>query len=127
MEPIARLSVAALDCPDPQVLAEFYSAITGWSIRPDPDGEVDPEWIELLPDAGASIAFQRVGDFVAPQWPGNTHPQQAHLDFDVADLDIGEREVLAIGARKCEFQPGTTFRVFLDPVGHPFCLCLIRP
>ena len=32
--------------------------------------------------------------------------------------------MLAIGARKHEHQPGTTFRVFLDPAGHPFCLCL---
>jgi hypothetical protein len=34
--------------------------------------------------------------------------------------------VLTIGARKAEVQPGETFRVFLDPVGHPFCLVLIR-
>jgi hypothetical protein len=32
--------------------------------------------------------------------------------------------VLALGAKKAEFQPGTTFRVFLDPAGHPFCLVL---
>ena len=30
-----------------------------------------------------------------------------------------EEQVLAIGARKHEHQPGTTFRVFLDPAGHP--------
>jgi hypothetical protein len=29
-----------------------------------------------------------------------------------------------VGARKHEYQPGTTFRVYLDPVGHPFCLVL---
>ncbi len=32
--------------------------------------------------------------------------------------------MLAVGARKHPHQPGTTFRVFLDPAGHPFCLCL---
>jgi hypothetical protein len=31
--------------------------------------------------------------------------------------------VLALGATKAQHQPGTTFRVFLDPAGHPFCLC----
>jgi hypothetical protein len=31
--------------------------------------------------------------------------------------------VLARGATKADVQPGTTFRVFLDPAGHPFCLC----
>ncbi|NUR94484.1 MAG: VOC family protein, partial [Kribbellaceae bacterium] len=51
-------------------------------------------------------------------------PQQLHLDVMVRDLDEAEREVLAIGATKAEYQPGTTFRVFLDPAGHPFCLCV---
>jgi len=30
--------------------------------------------------------------------------------------------VLELGATKHQHQPGTTFRVFLDPAGHPFCL-----
>ena len=46
-----------------------------------------------------------------------------HLDIMVRDLDAAETEALKIGATKPEQQPGTTFRVFLDPVGHPFCLC----
>ena len=32
--------------------------------------------------------------------------------------------VLGLGATKHDHQPGTSFRVFLDPAGHPFCLCL---
>ena len=40
----------------------------------------------------------------------------------VDDLDAGEAAVVALGARKHDVQPGTTFRVFLDPAGHPFCL-----
>jgi hypothetical protein len=32
--------------------------------------------------------------------------------------------VLEAGARKTEHQPGTTFRVYLDPDGNPFCLVL---
>ena len=57
-------------------------------------------------------------------WPSADRPQQAHLDFDVADLDAGEEQVLALGAHLAETQPGTSFRVFLDPAGHPFCLVL---
>jgi hypothetical protein len=45
----------------------------------------------------------------------------------VDDVDAVERQVLALGARKHEVQPGEAagdpFRVYLDPVGHPFCLC----
>jgi hypothetical protein len=46
-----------------------------------------------------------------------------HLDFEVDDLDEGERQVLALGATKHDLQPAPeAFRVYLDPEGHPFCL-----
>ncbi len=32
--------------------------------------------------------------------------------------------MLALGARKAAVQPGKTFRVYIDPAGHPFCLVL---
>jgi predicted enzyme related to lactoylglutathione lyase len=115
---IAKFALVALDTADPEGLAEFYAAVTGWAIEPH-DG---PGWIELKSDSGATIAFQLAPGHVPPQWPSDEHPQQLHIDFDVPDLDAAETEVLAIGARKAEVQPGTTFRVFLDPAGHPFCL-----
>lgn len=120
--PIATLSLTALDCPDTLALALFYSRITGWPVA---DGSHEG-WAELdSGGAGATLAFQLVedGGFRPPQWPGQEHPQRAHLDFDVPDLDAGERAVLEIGARKHEVQPRPEkFRVFLDPIGHPFCL-----
>ena len=119
MAPIGRLSVVALDCRDPRSLAAFYSAITGWDVEDD-DG--DGEWIQLRSNGGVTLAFQLAPDHQPPVWPCGERPQQAHLDFDVDDLDAGEEQLLALGARKAEFQPGTSFRVFLDPAGHPFCL-----
>jgi hypothetical protein len=63
--------------------------------------------------------------FVTPTWPGGLRPQQLHLDVDVDDLDVGEAAVLQLGARKTDLQPDPAeFRVFLDPVGNPFCLVL---
>ena len=121
--PVARLSLTALDCPDPAALASFYSALTGWPVEDD-DPTGDGGWVQLRSDTGATLAFQRVAEHRPPDWPGAEHPQQLHLDFDVPDLDAGEAAVLAIGARKAGFQPGQTFRVFLDPAGHPFCLVL---
>ena len=32
MKQIGRLSGIALDCPDPAVLADFYSQVTGWPV-----------------------------------------------------------------------------------------------
>ena len=120
MEAVGRLSVVAIDCSDAVALAQFYSAVTGWPVGPVEDGE----WIELQSDSGPTIAFQQVADYRPPVWPSAEHPQQMHLDFDVLDLEEGERRVLALGARKTESQPGATWRVFLDPADHPFCLVL---
>ena len=110
----------ALDTPDPQALAGFYSAITGWQVASGGGGD----WVELRSDAGPTMAFQRAPDHQPPAWPSADRPQQAHIDFDVTDLDEGERQVLALGARKAEVQPSEKWRVFLDPSGHPFCLVL---
>src|SRR5690242_914037 len=115
--PIARLQVVALDCPDPHALAAFYSRVLGQDIV-----RADGEWVQLRADGGVAVAFQRVPDHRPPEWPGAEHPQQLHLDLEVADLDAGEQAVVRLGARKHEVQPGETFRVFLDPAGHPFCL-----
>ena len=115
---VARLQVVALDCPDPVALAAFYSAVLGTPVE-----RTEDDWVQLAPADGASaVAFQQVADHRPPQWPGAEHPQQLHLDLEVADLDAGEAAVVALGARKHEVQPGETFRVFLDPAGHPFCL-----
>lgn len=119
MAGIAALSSVVLDCPDPLALARFYGQLGGWSLA----GDSDESWVELDTTAAWTLAFQRVEGYREPAWPAQTVPQQFHLDFDVPDLDEGERKVLALGARKAEQQPGTTFRVFLDPAGHPFCLC----
>ena len=118
---IARLQLTALDCPDPRALAEFYSAITGWP--PSTPHEDYPEWVQLDAGGGVTLAFQRVDDFRPPQWPGQEHPQQVHLDFTVPDLDVGEAQLLGIGAVKHRWQPSPdSFRVYLDPAGHPLCL-----
>jgi len=116
---IAHSPQFVLDCPDPHVLAEFYGALLGWPARVHEEGT----WMSIS-SGDHHIHFQRVDDaYRPPSWPGQEVPQQVHLDVDVADLDEAEAAVLALGATKHEHQPGTTFRVFLDPAGHPFCLC----
>jgi catechol 2,3-dioxygenase-like lactoylglutathione lyase family enzyme len=118
MPAIAKLDVFALDCADPQALAAFYALITGWDVDRD-----SGDWVQLKSDQGATLAFQRAPDHRPPEWPSADHPQQAHLDFEVDELEAGEAAVLAIGARKADVQPEPdSFRVFLDPAGHPFCL-----
>ena len=122
MSAIAKLTVFALDCPDPHGLAEFYMAITGWEL--DHVSE-EGRWVELRSDVGATLAFQLDPNYQPPVWLSTDRPQQGHLDFEVDDLDAGEAAVIAIGARKAEVQPEPEeWRVFLDPAGHPFCLVI---
>ena len=115
---IARFPSVVLDCPDPGVLARFYGALLDWEVKENDD------WWEARADHGQCLCFQRVDDYSRPEWPGQERPQQMHLDVVVDDLDVAEKAVVKLGASKADHQPGTTFRVFLDPAGHPFCLCL---
>ena len=115
---IARFPSIVIDCPDPGALATFYGEMLDWK------AEVRPDWAEVRADYGQCITFQQVEDYAPPRWPTQEAPQQMHLDVIVADLDTAEAAVLALGATKHEYQPGTSFRVFLDPAGHPFCLCV---
>ena len=114
---IARFPSIVIDCPDAGVLAAFYGALLDWKV------EVSPGWADVRTD-GQCISFQQVEAYTPPRWPGQEVPQQMHFDVIVDDLDAAEAAVLALGATKHEHQPGTTFRVFLDPAGHPFCLCV---
>lgn len=120
MAGIARLELTALDCADPEALADFYSRITGWPVGHRSDG-----WIELDSGGGHTLAFQLAPGHQPPPWPQPDGAQQVHLDFLVDDLDAGEQAVLDIGADKTDVQPAPeSFRVFRDPAGHPFCLVL---
>jgi hypothetical protein len=114
---IARYPGLVIDCPDPEMLAGFYGTMLDWKV------DATPEWADIRADYGHTISFQRVEAYTPPQWPSQAVPQQMHLDVVVDDLDEGEAAVLELGATKHEHQPGKTFRVFLDPAGHPFCLC----
>ena len=117
--PIATFGLVALDCPDPHSLADFYRQIVGGEIK---TSTLTDDWVTLITPAGVDIGFQRDPDYEPPRWPDGP-PQQAHLDFDAADLDASEAAVIAIGARKTDVQPEPDqWRVFLDPAGHPFCI-----
>ncbi|MFG2917374.1 VOC family protein [Kitasatospora sp. NPDC048298] len=120
---IGRLQCLVLDCPDPAVLARFYAGVLGGEVdRPDRRWELDRDWSTLHLDDGSVLCFQRAADHRPPRWGDPEHPQQAHLDVDVADLDDAERQVLALGAVRLHDAGG--WRVYADPAGH--FLCLVR-
>lgn len=117
---ISRFSLVALDCPDPAALAEFYIAIAGGSVL-----RVDDDWVRVAMPEGVDLAFQLAPDHRPPEWPDGV-PQQAHLDFDVDDLDAAVEAALAVGGRLADTQPSPDhWRVMFDPAGHPFCFVLV--
>jgi catechol 2,3-dioxygenase-like lactoylglutathione lyase family enzyme len=122
--PVLTLRSVVLDAPDPAALGAFYQRLLGWPVTSDAD---DPTWFRLAPDGGGTgIAIQQEPLFVPPVWPGERAAQQmqAHLDVQVDDLAAGCAHAERCGATPAEYQPQDDVRVYLDPVGHPFCLFL---
>ncbi|QDY06905.1 VOC family protein [Micromonospora sp. HM134] len=119
---IGQLRTVAIDCPDPRALAGFYAELLGLPlVEEDSDGN---EWVVLGGPIGQQprLAFQQAPDLVPPAWPDPARPQQFHLDVTVDDIEVAEKAALALGARRLPGE-GDGFRVYADPVGHPFCLC----
>ncbi|MER6097808.1 VOC family protein [Streptomyces sp. NPDC001728] len=121
---IAELQCLVIDCPVPAELAEFYRAVLGGEVdRPDPRWHLGAAWSTLHTPGGLVLCFQGVADHRPPTWPHPDRPQQAHLDFEVADLDAADERVRALGATLLDAGEGTRrWKVYADPAGHPFCL-----
>jgi catechol-2,3-dioxygenase len=115
---IGRLYSVVIDCPEPWALAPFYAELLGLRVN---EANSDETWVVLEGD-GQRLAFQQTRDeYRPPRWPDPDHPQQYHLDVEVDDVDAAEARVLALGAKRLPGE-GKDFRVYADPVGHPFCL-----
>ena len=121
-EPAVRLGKFVLDTPDPRGLAQFYAELLGWSIDEDSS---DDSWVNVSDGGRIGLAFQRATDLIKPTWPDHSIPQQAHLDLYVPTYDEAEAKALRLGATLLEgSERHDDFRVYADPSGHPFCLCL---
>lgn len=116
---IGRLYELVIDCPDPRSLARFYEQLLGMRRHYD-----EPEWVTIRADEGsAGLAFQRIGDYRPPRWPDPDYPQHLHVDVMVDDLDVAEARALEVGATLLDGSDKPIgYRVYADPVGHPFCL-----
>jgi hypothetical protein len=118
---IGRLYEVVIDCPDPVALGAFYRELTGLE-----ELLIQPDWVTLGRGKDVRLAFQKVPEYRQPRWPDPAYPQQSHIDVFVTDLDDAEAKVLALGASRLS-DGGEGFRVYADPAGHPFCLCVDDP
>ncbi|MFF0551618.1 VOC family protein [Streptomyces sp. NPDC004311] len=116
---IGHLYSVVIDCPDPDELAGFYESLLSLTRQADTG-----TYVVLQNAAGTPVlTLQRVEDFRAPRWRDPARPPQQHLDVMVTNLDTAEAQVLALGAKLLDGSDKPIgYRVYEDPVGHPFCL-----
>ena len=117
--PVAALKMISLDSSDARRDARFWSEVLGWEVAHEQD-----EYAMLTGPAGTALGFGTVADHQPPTWPNERGTKQFHLDLAVDDLDAGVARCVELGATLPDEQPGETWRVLLDPSGHPFCLTL---
>ena len=115
--PDMGLFAVTIDAPDATGLAKFYATLLGMEVTYEgPEGA-------LIAGGGKSVMFQQVATYTPPQWPDPAHPQQAHLDVIVEDLDAAQARAVELGATVLDGS-GERFRTLADPAGHPFDLSL---
>jgi len=118
---VATLKMFTLDSSDAARDAVFWSALLGWEVAHKQD-----EYAMLTGPGGVAIGLGTVPDYEAPGWPNAHGSKQFHFDLAVDDLDAGVAQCVELGATFPDEQPAETWRVLLDPSGHPFCLTLAK-
>ena len=116
MTGVGRLEMVAFDAPDMTKLASFYEALAGWRIV-----RTDSDWVTMRTPEEKEVAFQHAPDHVPPQWPGQEHPQQFHLDLLVDGYQEAAERAVELGATR--LADGATWVTLADPAGHPFDIC----
>ncbi|SCL72789.1 Glyoxalase-like domain-containing protein [Micromonospora citrea] len=114
----ADIAMVNLDSPDPVAHAEFWQRVLGGEIT-----HSQPEYA-MVTAGGVAVGFGLVEGYRPPSWPDEDAGKRYHLDLYVDDLAVAEKEFVAAGAAKPEFQPGgDRWVVLTDPAGQPFCIC----
>ncbi|MGC4892822.1 VOC family protein [Micromonospora sp. DT31] len=114
----ADIAMISLDSSDPAAHAAFYAHALGAEIT-----HSETEYAMIVA-GGTPIGFGLLPGYTPPAWPDETGGKRYHLDLYVDDLATAEKDLLAAGATRPDFQPGgERWTVLLDPVGQPFCLC----
>ncbi|WP_377640040.1 VOC family protein [Oryzobacter terrae] len=116
---LATLKMVTLDSTDSRRDAAFWSAVLGWEVA-----AVEDEYAMLSGPGGLALGLGTLADHEPPGWPNEHGSKQFHFDLAVDDLDAAASAIVGLGATLADEQPGETWRVLLDPSGHPFCLTL---
>lgn len=128
-ELIIKMYSFTIDCVDPKRLAGFYADLLKWEIV-----FADEDYAAVASPGSKQgsypgILFQRNPDYIPPVWPevSTAQQQMAHLDLAVNDMERAVRHATACGATTANEQFSDDWTVMIDPAGHPFCLCDMKP
>jgi hypothetical protein len=127
--PSVRATSVTVMTPDPLGLADFYARLLGTRVsttEAPPPGAPEAAAFAQVRLPHLTLNFEYEEQWARPVWPARAGHQTAtqHLDLWVDDLEASSTWATACGATLADTQPQDDVRVFLDPVGHPFCLFL---
>ena len=113
------LAAVVVDCDDPQALAPFWAAATGWAVA-----GADDDLVSLHAPHG------RPPDVELLRVPGERHGKnRLHLDvapFADGDTQAAAERLMGLGARRLDVgQRDVTWVVLSDPEGQ--ALCVLSP
>lgn len=113
--PRSRPWMVTLDCADSQASATFWSGLLGWAVA-----HAETDYAMLT---GPSHALGSGGWRTTSRQPGRTSTAaSSSTSTSRSPISTAAEAAVELGATLPVDQPGETWRVLLDPAGHPFCL-----
>ena len=109
-----RFREVVIDCADPQSLARFWAAATGYELQSDED-----DWASVLGEGEREI---RIGFQKVPE--GKVVKNRVHVDLGSSDEETEATRIEALGATRLwvSDDPEDPFVVLADPEGNEFCV-----
>lgn len=113
------MNTITFDCADAARLAEFWAAVTGWDVAPDPTAEFAAVGGPQRPRECPSLMFIQVPEPKAAK-------NRCHLDLAADDLDAERARLELLGAERVHDKEewGARWTTFADPEGNEFCISL---
>lgn len=115
----SRFTELAVDCRDPQAVAEFWCAVLDWRVV-----DTEPGLVEIAGDEpGPTIVFVEVPE---PKSVKN----RIHIDVNPRDRDQAEEveRIIGLGARRVDVGQGddVSWVVLADVEDNEFCVLRTR-
>lgn len=118
-EPIVQVATVVVNVSEFEKEKAFWSALLGVGVAREFPGFA---WLAPQHEGGISVALQQVAD----PTPGRN---RLHLDAGVADLEVAQGRIEALGGSLVEEHDmfGFRWKVMADPEGNEFCIAVAQP